>query len=67
MNFKQWANRYYPKEDRVTLQKMSHAWASGHFNMLAKHESEMCPECEQNKSDGMDFCAFCGRNLNAKV
>jgi len=27
------------------------------------HELEMCPECEQNKSDGMDFCAFCGRNL----
>ena len=26
-------------------------------------ELKACPECQQNKESGMNFCAFCGRQL----
>jgi len=26
-------------------------------------QSTECPECKQNAADGMNFCAFCGRQL----
>ena len=30
--------------------------------MMAASLTE-CPECKQNAADGMNFCAFCGRQL----
>ena len=35
MNFKSWAEKYYPNENKNVLHKMSHAWAAGHTNMAA--------------------------------
>jgi len=40
MNFQQWKNKYYPNEIRETLDKMSHAWASGHVNMISSEEKQ---------------------------
>jgi len=30
MNFKEWLEKYYPRESKYVLQRMSHAWVAGH-------------------------------------
>jgi hypothetical protein len=55
MNFKEWAKKYYSDEDKETLHKMSHAWASGHVNM-AKRCDELQDFCIWLTGCGYDFC-----------
>jgi hypothetical protein len=43
MIFKEWADKYYPMEDKETLHKMSHAWAAGHINMLSNRSEKKLP------------------------
>ena len=30
---------------------------------MNKKDLKECPECEQNRESGMNFCAFCGREI----
>ncbi len=55
MNFKEWADKYYPNEDKEILFKMSHAWASGHVQMATKC-AELQDFCIWLTGCGYDFC-----------
>lgn len=33
------------------------------FNQAIATDALQCPECKQNGDSGMNFCAFCGRQL----
>ncbi len=47
--------------------KNSHEWDVLELpksnNKKLQTDALQCPECEQNQESGMNFCAFCGRQL----
>jgi len=57
MNFKEWSAKYYPDEKKEILDKMSHAWASGHVNMV------MSPDAKDlnNASALLEECVINGK------
>lgn len=38
-------------------------WERLKFYITNYADRTTCPECEQNADSGMNFCAFCGREL----
>ncbi|MBC8438101.1 MAG: hypothetical protein H8D87_00235 [Deltaproteobacteria bacterium] len=50
MTFEEWAKRYYPNESKEVLQKMSHAWAAAHVNMIPGGSGCTCYTEEHLKS-----------------
>ena len=52
MNFPEWHEKYYPNETKETLHKMSHAWASGHLNMLTSQMNKDDESAKKSKVKG---------------
>jgi hypothetical protein len=61
MNFKEWAEKYYPNEDKEILFKMSHAWASGHVNMAHASIKEDECSCDARPKYPKNECKGFGR------
>lgn len=40
-----------------------HVWPKRWETLRHYIANQTCPECEQNAKSGMNFCAFCGRQL----
>jgi len=61
MNFKSWAEKYYPNENKNVLHKMSHAWAAGHATMAASQPAAPVDEscCVCGAKDGELHKAYC--------
>lgn len=56
----------YLATDELIAKEISETltWAADKIDRLnAPDKEKACPECEQNFADGMNFCAFCGRQL----
>jgi hypothetical protein len=50
---------HLPESKQMLKKALKKAIEEG-LEIIAKKQ---CPECNQNKNSGMNFCAFCGREL----
>lgn len=63
MNFKEWKDKYYPKEKGVeTLGKMSHAFTAGHIAGMC-----LLDDTEKQVSDKKDVFCCLGPDHNCQL
>jgi len=48
-------------DERIHEEALDDLFSVLHALGYIEYEKNQCPECEQNKDSGMNFCAFCGR------
>lgn len=49
--------------NNLTIWQSNLEWFLEGIKWASKMMEPECPECQQNKDSGMNFCAFCGRQL----